>query len=404
MEQTFRRKCQSGVLSPVHKLLVLVVLLIGCCETALSANWEWKTEQVFPSGTFTNIAIDHVGGIHVGFMSSNGLVYAYRQGISGKWLLQVINQGGEWIGLALDSHGFPHFCFNTSGARLMYAFLNQSGWHSQQIAPGLGAVGYTCSVAVAPDGTVNLLWYQINNPAGDFYHLRHAELKNGAWLTRTVDMAAETGKWNSVTVDKTGTLQIAYSTFEDAELRHARFDGKEWVKGIVDSRIISKNAKHPFFGNSIAVKEDGTIQISYEDDDQLKFAVKKGDHWNIETLDSLSPKNVWWAFHTSQVIDQNGFAHVVYQDAGALKHAYQDQDGWHLQLLVPAGIDPFRFGNIALGPHNTLYVIYRDPNTTSVKLAIGTMISDNRGQKGAHDPTDAQRAGVKSEKSSREKQ
>lgn len=380
----------------------IMIVLFCCC--AVGATWTWKTETVDRTGAFTNIAVDNSGGIHIGYMSGSGLTYAYRGLHTSKWLVQTINTGGEWVGLALDMKGFPHFCFGTTGARLIYEFLNETGWHSQQIAPGLGGIGYTCSVGITPDGTVNLFWYQINSPSGDFYHLRHAELKDGAWLTRTVDMAAETGKWNSATVDGTGKLHIAYSTYEDAELRHAYFDGKNWEKDVVDSRILSKGAMHPFLGNSIVVRKDGTVQISYEDDDQLKVATQSGDHWQIKVIDTLSPRATWWALHTSQAIDDNGYAHVVYQDAGALKHAYQDADGWHIQILAPGGADPFRFGNMAVGPDNTLYVVYRDPNTTAVTLAIGKFTVDKTTQRKAPDPNELKPAVSKSQKTSSPKE
>jgi hypothetical protein len=103
----------------------------------------------------------------------------------------------------------------------------------------------------------------------------------------------------------------------------------------------------------------------------LRFASRRGDHWTVQTLDSVSPRGGWVGFWSSLVLDHHGFPLISYEDAGALKLASWDGKEWHLQIITPRGNNLNRFSSIGIAPDDTIYVSYSDPQDGSLKVAVG---------------------------------
>ncbi len=338
---------------------------------ARAQTYAWQTDPVDLSGAQTSLAVDDQGSLHMSYVNDReGVKYAFRPVDSTRWFTLVLAARGGSTKLTLDQQGHPHICY-TSG-KMNYAAWDGKEWNPQEIAPGAGQISYTCSVAVAADGTPHLLWYQYQDAMGrDYLHIKYAVLQDGAWVARTLDFDAETGKWNSMALDANGNPHIAYCAFARGALKHAFWNGKNWIVEVVDQR--EGGSAYRGMGNSIVVDSRGNAHISYFDEVTLKYARQQDNGWKIESVDSIATSPSWQGYRSSLVLDQRGFPHIAYEDGGLLKHAYWDGQRWRIQVLARSGTDLWRNSSLAINKEGTLYLSYRDPLDGSLKLATGRL-------------------------------
>ena len=367
LTRTVHRSARAQFLAAFLSLLVIPGLARG-------QTWKWTTETIAPSGGSTSISVDQNQDLHISYFS-DAVKYGFRAANSSHWFTMDLAGPGGYSELlprlALDSKGNPQICF-TPGI-LKYASFDGHEWKTQEIAPQSGLIEYSCSVAVAADGTAHVVWYQYGSRDNPFYlHLRYAILENGLWLARTVDFDGQTGKWNSLVLDAQGNPHVAYDSFLKGEMKYAYWNGKEWKKTVVDSPSISPGG--PFsrgMGNSLALNKGGKAQISYEDEDSVKYAWEKDSSWKVDTIDHVTLTGSWIGYRTRQAFDPQGNPHVVYEDAGAVKHAYWDGSNWKIQVVSTAGPSKHRYEDIAVDRVGIIYISYQDATDGSVKLAIG---------------------------------
>ena len=338
---------------------------------ALGQTWEWTSETVDASGESISIAADLDGNLHMSYLAGNQMVrYGFRPAHTPRWFTMEIpgtpTEGNSHMPtrIALDPKGNPHVCL-TPGV-LKYASFDGKRWSVQQIDPGIGLVSFTCSVAIAPDGTQHVVWYQYGVPGGGYYlHVKHAVLQNGVWMARTIDFEGQTGKWNSISIDAQGMVHATYDSFLKGQLKYALWNGKEWHVSIVDP------SGGGGMGNSVLVNRDGEAQVSYEHDDKLLYAWQTPTSWKIETVNQISTNGGWLGFRSRQALDPQGNPHIVYEDGGAVEHAFWDGSGWKIQLVSARGLESNRFCDIAIDSEGTIYIAFRDANDGSVKVVVG---------------------------------
>ncbi len=353
---------------------VLAVLLLLPAGTK-AQTWNWKIETVDQSGIFTSLVADRLGNVHISYVNrKQGVKYGFRPAGSSQWFTMNLGKAEDgYTHLALDSQGNPNLCY-TAYEKLTYGRFQDGKWAIQDVSPGSGLISFSCSVAVGPDGTPHLVWYQYYDRERSLYlHLKYAALKDGVWMARTVDFDGETGKWNSMALDAQGNPRIAYSAFRKGDLKYAFWNGKGWVVTTVDSRTYGKTEGVRGLGNSLALSPDGAAQVSYFEDLLLKFARQQGATWKIEVVDSLSPLVGvgWLGLWSSLVLDSYGGPHIIYGDYGALKHAYRDGKEWRVQVIESGGPGQYKFTSAAIDPNDTLFVSYQDPTDDSLRVAVG---------------------------------
>lgn len=357
-----------------YKILVAFLLLGFLPDSTVGQTWKWTTETVDTYGVQTSIAVDQNLNLNISYFSG-GVKYAFRPADSSRWFTMDVAPGGGYAELftrlTLDPDGNPHICY-TPGV-LKYASFENHRWNIQQIDPQSGLIDYTCSLAVAADGTRHVLWYQYGAPGGGYYlHAKHAVLLKGVWMARTVDFDGQAGKWNCLVLDAQGNPHVSYDSYLNGELKYAYWDGKEWKRTVVDSPNISPNGPfHHGLGNSLVLNGDGKAQISYEDDASVKYAWEKDSLWKVDTVDTVTLTGSWIGYRTRQALDPQGYPHIVYEDAGAVKHAYWDGSKWSIQVISGAGPKPHRYENIAIDRKGNIYISYQDAVDESVKVAIG---------------------------------
>ena len=354
-------------------LVGLMLLLLP--HSGSAQNWSWTTQDVDRFGRYAKLALDEHGNVHVSYLNvQEGVKYGFRPSGSTQWFTMTIDGWNDYenlsTNLAIDQQGNPHICY-TPGV-MKYAYWDGEEWHRELIAPGSGLIAYDCSVVVAPDGTPHLTWYQLSY--GDFanyFHLRYAILRDGAWQVRTVDFDLETGKWNSMVLDAEGNPHLSYSAFNTG-LKYAYWNGKTWVVALVDGRTGS-NTRYRGMGNALSLDSEGKPRISYFEEHMLKYAQQKDGQWSIELLDLLSPMvGVGWAgLHSSLVMDRDGFPHIAFGDAGTLKHVYWDGSKWRIEVVAAGGAGQYRYPSLVIDQQDNLYISYQVPSDQSLKVAVG---------------------------------
>ena len=360
-------------LIPVKKTMSVFVLLSALLLSlqAFPQNWTWTTEVGDVRGQFASLTIDGADNLHLSYIRDGRLRYAFRSAQDRRWFNMEIDAANSYTGIAVDRANNPYICY-TAFDILRYAHWDGKSWLRQEIAPGSGQIGYTCSVAVAGDGTPNLIWYQLTLGRGNYFHLKHAVLKDGAWQARAVDLAMETGKWNSLRLDPDGNPHVSYSVWDLGEQRYAYWNGKGWSISTVEGRRSSKTKSlHPGYGNSLTLALDNTAAISYMDDNTLKFARQENETWSVEEVDNITGGG-WTDFRSSLLLDRDGNPHIAYQDAGAVKHAYRDGKDWKIEVVVPRGKQGVPYPSMVMNHQNLLFIAYSDPQDGSLKVATGT--------------------------------
>lgn len=362
---------KQALISILVFAFVSVLLVPIVARSGAASAWNWTTETVDDSSGFSSVKVDARGNVHLAYIGDGDRIkYAFRDAATSKWFSMIVDKAASYTSLVLDSSGDPHICYTQRTMR--YAAWNGRTWDIQTLAPGSGAIAYYCSVAVANDGTPHVTWYQERDTQdANYLHMRYAVLKNGAWLARTIDFDPQTGKWETMALDKQGYPHICYDSFVFGQLKYASWDGKAWSIQVVDSRGGNSDQPGRGMGNSLVLDSNGRAMISYFEDSALKYARETDHGWSIETITSTNRSLSWSGYRTSQALDSAGLPHIAYEDAGTLRHAYWDGKVWHFELIARRGPEPYRYESLAIGGNDTIYISYRDPDDGSQKVAIG---------------------------------
>jgi hypothetical protein len=307
-------------------------------------------------------------------------MYAFRPAGVPRWFKLVVDghggPAGETTGIGLDRQGSPHICF-TPGP-IKYSSFDGHDWKTEFIGTNMVFLEYACSVSISQDGTPHIIWYQTHNPDTTAYnHLRYAAKQKDIWLVKTVDLDFETGKWNSIVVDTKGNPHISYSSLAGGELRYATLNSEKWDIDIIDSRNLSEGSYNRGFGSSILLDRNGHPVISYYNDTLLKVARKIDRKWVTEVVDHISSGGGWSSYKSSILQDGHGNLHICYEDSGAVKHAMWNGEKWLIQLITGGGTQS-RWPSMTTDVNDTLYIVFRDAQDNSLKVAIGTL-SDRSG-------------------------
>jgi hypothetical protein len=360
-------------------LTVLCLLFFQAASAA--QDWRWSLEDIDLSGYGASITTDQDGNLHVSYYVPSGgqLKYGFRPAGTLKWYKMVLDSGLVTMNtsIAVDSAGNPEICYTPAGVK--YARWNGRAWINQEVDPGGGLVGYTCSIKVDPNGRSSMAWYLIGKA------LRYAQLQDGVWLAQSVDGGdSEPGKWNSMALDPLGFPHVSYSDFPLGQLKYGWYDGKNWHVNFVDSPD-SRRPGVRGMGNSLVLDSKGNPMISYYDEESLKLARFIDGKWLTETVESLPPfgnKWSWVNFRSTLLLDKQGFPHIGFESLLGLEHAWWDGHKWHSQLLVPTVGPPHFENSMTIDQNDVLYIVFRDQSDGTLRLASGRPdVDSNSAQK-----------------------
>jgi hypothetical protein len=353
--------------------LVSLMLLLCLPSTLFAQTWNWTTELIDNAGSDSSVVADSEGNLHVSyyFPVEGQLKYAFRQGNGTQWFKMSLDRGyGEFFTrITADSKGNPYICYSPN--ILKFAHFDGHRWAVQQIDPGGGLTSYTCSVKIGRDGAPRVSWYV---ESGTF--LRYATLKDGVWAAQTADVDNKPGKWNSLVLDDKGYPHLSYVTIFKWQLRYSYFDGKGWIRTIVDSPELHPPDMQRGMGNSLAFDTHGNPMISYYDVQSLKLAHYIDGKWKIETVEqypSSGEMGGWKSYRSTLLLDSKGNAHIGFSTPRGVEHAWWDGNGWSTQLVLRSvGYSAFDC-SMSIDASDSLYISYTDPADQSLRLAVGRL-------------------------------
>jgi hypothetical protein len=106
----------------------------------------------------------------------------------------------------------------------------------------------------------------------------------------------------------------------------------------------------------LAFAPDGTAHLCYRTAEGLRYAVKEGEAWHIETLSTAGADVAIEAFQ----VDSAGFPHLTYVDKATdtVMYLYQDDRGWYVE---PIGDVSFISDHrLALDAQGVAHILFRD--------------------------------------------
>ena len=186
---------------------------------ATNAGGSWQTTIVDASertGKETSIALDANGNVHIAYRSMDNGNLMYATNAQGSWATEMLdNQNLTWAStdIAIDSAGKVHIAFGGGSTVSLKMISNESGTWVVQNADSSSYAWYDISLALDENDFAHISYYNDIDQT-----LRYATNSLGTWQGFVVDKAKSrmtypgvVGKYNSIALDSTGKIHIAYS-------------------------------------------------------------------------------------------------------------------------------------------------------------------------------------------------
>ena len=223
---------------------------------------------------------------------------------------------------------------------------------SIELVDSIGKTGQHTDIAIRPDGTVYISYY-------DFLQedLRCAYKSDDEWEVDTVDAEGAVGTYTSIDVDNDGRPAISYYDETEHDLKYAVLENSAWRVEAVDTE--GDVGRY----SSLAVDGRGDPHIVYYDGstDSLKYATRSGGDWNIAVVDAESDSGRYAAI----ALDSQGTPHCTYgRDETVLMYASRATGSWETRQ-VDSEIKLYGSTAIAMEddtPHIAYFDISNDPN------------------------------------------
>ena len=244
---------------------------------------------VGPDGTPHVAYHDHQGNQ---FDANKGdTVYAAKR--NGEWELEEVFDPGHdgWdTRIFVDSSGNAHISaidpkeFNGSGLEY-YSRAADGSWTVERIGTGDLTYKYATSVAVDPQGTPHISYFDQKNRS-----LALATRGEDGWSISTVDGGNDTGLFSELYIDGDGRFHISYFARESSSAGKVMYATRAsgdvaWETRVVDSLDA---LSFGFIGarniTSIALDSSGTPFIAYTDEKVVKLAVWDGSTWQVSAV------------------------------------------------------------------------------------------------------------------------
>jgi hypothetical protein len=222
------------------------------------------------SGASTSLSIDREGSVHIVSDNPAWEDLVYSSNASGEWATQ--RPKPTWkrtqVSLYVDMSNNAHITYYFWGLGLVFLTNFSGSWGDEVIDSEIDNSPRVCcnwdtSLELDTQGIAHISYY--DSVSGN---LKYANNSTGAWITQTLDDAADVGRYSSLALDSGGHLHIAYYDAESKDLKYCTNASGTWITQTVDTE--AGVGSH----NSIVVDGAGVVHISYHDLDNgdLKYA------------------------------------------------------------------------------------------------------------------------------------
>ena len=193
-----------------------------------------------------------------------------------------------------------------------YYELTDAGWEVTAIGSGPVDYEWNVGLAVAPDGTPALTYY--DTPKGD---LVYAERVGGAWELTTVAADGDQGRFSDLAFDSAGRPHVSFYDTTNGTVRYAtRGDDGTWLVEDVaslDDVVLSFTGARRI--TSLGVGPGDEVGIVFSDTTVLQHAIRNGDGWAID--DVVSAGELSLGQLVSLAVDPAGVTHIAFFEVTA---------------------------------------------------------------------------------------
>jgi hypothetical protein len=290
----------SGLTCSIFLLFVFGTIVAG-------AEATWTTQTVDSSGEVRNhpsIALDSSGNPHIAYVVIGSLKYASWNGA--KWNVQDVDVG-VFPSLVLDKKGTPHILYtgedeNGALGALKYAVQKNSGWEIKKVDK-TDASSYN-SLALNSQDNPHISYFFSDGRTYGF--LKYASWSNSGWNIKDVEQAGNYGDACSLALDTAGNPNISYyyqdtasKPFGSYYIKYAKWADTSWQMQTLDEIGVTLTPS-----TCIALDAHGNPHISYNVNNNLKYASWTGNEWNKQ--------NLGFGNKGSFVLDKSGNLHISY--------------------------------------------------------------------------------------------
>jgi len=311
-------------------------LRVASCQ-----NNEWIIQRILNDSEFRGFASYELDDNDIGHLAIQQIIttpekdtlkiLSHATNKNGIWELEVISDDvdedylevGNFASLAIYADNKLHLsCYG-----LLY-FNNISGpWEFEGYDPcNLEASsGFFSSIIIDGDNEVHITHGGCDN----IEYCQRYTTSVGGWHGECIPDTEDRTYQSSITVDQNGVINIAfnrlYETTKHEQIHSLYFalkSGDEWTTEEIDSNISAKCRE--LSDSYLGLDPDGNAHIAYtglddEDIPVLKYATNASGEWVTEIVDP-SPNS---GIGASIAVDGEGYVHISYYDNGnsSLKYA-----------------------------------------------------------------------------------
>lgn len=274
------------------------------------------------------------------------------------WSIETVDDPADKVGdrnrVVLDASGYPHISYaNQTAADLKYAFFDGSQWVIETAdVVGKVASGRPTSIDLDSTGKAHISYCDTSL----FYDKLKYARRDGTttWFTETVDSVGDVGAFNSLAVDSTDQVHIAYSDYGNGYLKYVVGTGGSW--GTPEDVDSSGDAGGPC---SLALDSLDRPHIAYYYNDGVNAGIKY-QFWNGTAWDSRS--NISNGAWPSLALDSSDSPHVAYADRDSRELMYVSAApmgmGWSAPATVDSAANLGAGPDIAVGPDGRPQIVY----------------------------------------------
>jgi len=373
------------VLKALSIIAGLAILPAAAAAVATGSAWQIDLVDQTGPGKSSSLKIDKNGNVHVAYVVDDGgtypLKYAFWDHALKRWFVMAVAQNSGACSLALDSKQRPHISFvdygTASGSKLRYAYWDGAAWQKQAIPLNSDIIAYFNSIALDANDRPSISFYEYRGPKESEIkiRLRMVTWTGEYWQVRTIDGEEGSGKFNSMAIDASGRIHIAYANVSanTAGLRYALWNGAAWKTEIVDTAP-QNNGDAVGYSTCLALDKDGDPHIAYmnESNPGLKYAVHKGGQWRIFAVERLA--RIGYPDRNSIAVDENGRPYISYYDAGRgiLRLAHVSGQKWMIETVDGNGAG---FTSSVAIHDGAIWISYAD-DAGALKVAHRALQSD----------------------------
>ncbi len=346
----------------------------GTVSANRCANEHWVLQPIDDGGEWVDMAIDAADGLHVAYRKANELHYATL--VDGSWQTERIDDGflsGD-VAIAIDGAGVVHVAatagsttpsraidlWTRDGSSWVSTFISGSSIRSLDLAFD-GETAHLCGYHPPSSGFGGFLTHFVEGSAGF----------DSATIDGSVGSSeSREGDYCSIAVGSTGR-HVAYDGGQFGNLKYAVDTGSGWAVEVVDS------SDSDYVGDYTALALDGAGQpvIAYRfgqiGPSSIRIARVDGSGWATTFLADTGTI----ATHTALALSSDDRAHVTQFDSTApgviryhRENAVGGSSGFFDVAEVGTGTDAHH--DVVLDSSDAPHVVFHDPSAGQLVYAI----------------------------------